>query len=326
MVRSSNWPPLVSACFLRRRRDSKHVSWWSVPGTKFGYTGQTVAISFGNLTSNGVLVGYRIDGLDWIFTNITAGATHLLVSPDTPGSSETRPINLWTSEMRVSNWAYGIQIEAVHVAKGEKLIKIPDFGRRIEVIGDTLGCATRNTQITAYPGIYATDQECWGNPHGQVYQWFYTSDTSYRASVIHGDGPEPWDFSKQSPADIVVIDIDTNDNSQANNVSTEAYFNAVTKIIQGVHGKWPKAQVIVMSHWRGFYEFGNTYSAQRALGFNTDAYLRNPIAFNTAGILQHNDIAPQWHRTEVGAIKVARHLQQFIRMKFGWDFYTTRPE
>jgi hypothetical protein len=112
-----------------------------------------VAISFGNLTSNGVLVGYRIGGLDWMFTNITAGATHLLVSPETPGSSQTGPINPWTFEMRVTNWAYGVQIDAVHVAKGEKLVKIPDFGRRIEVIGDSLAS-----------GMYATYEglSSWG--------------------------------------------------------------------------------------------------------------------------------------------------------------------
>jgi hypothetical protein len=121
----------------------------SAPGVKFGYTGKTVAISFGNLTSDGVLVAYRIAGLDWIFTNITAGATHLLVSPDTPGCDKTGPISPWTFEMRVTNWACGVQIDAVHVAKGEKLIKLPDFARRIEVIGDSLASG----MYTSYEGL-----------------------------------------------------------------------------------------------------------------------------------------------------------------------------
>jgi hypothetical protein len=60
------------------------------------------------------------------------------------------------------------------------------------------------------------------------------------------DKPEPWDFSKRPAADIVVINIGTNDNNEANNVTTEAYIDGLTKIIQGVHGKWPKAQVVVM--------------------------------------------------------------------------------
>lgn len=47
--------------------------------------------------------------------------------------------------MRVTNWAYGVQIAAVHVGQGEKLIKIPDFPRTLEVIGDSLSA-----------GMYAT--------------------------------------------------------------------------------------------------------------------------------------------------------------------------
>jgi len=51
-------------------------------------------ITFGNLTSDGVLVGYRIGGLDWAFTIITCGEAHLFVSPDKPGSDLTGPISL----------------------------------------------------------------------------------------------------------------------------------------------------------------------------------------------------------------------------------------
>lgn len=64
------------------------------------------------------------------------------------------------------------------------------------------------------------------------------------------DKPEPWDFSKRPAADIVVINIGTNDNNEANNVTAEAYIDALAKIIQGVHGKWPKAQVVVMVSFR----------------------------------------------------------------------------
>ncbi len=108
-----------------------------------------MAVSFGNLTTDGVLVGYRIAGLDWAFTNITAGATHLFVSPNTPGVDLTGPVSPFTFEMRVTNWAYGVQIDAVHVAKGERLIKLPDYGRRIEVIGDSLASG----MYTSYEGL-----------------------------------------------------------------------------------------------------------------------------------------------------------------------------
>ncbi|KAJ4298694.1 hypothetical protein N0V88_003726 [Collariella sp. IMI 366227] len=273
----------------------------NAPGIKFGYTGKTVAISFGNLTSSDVLVGYRIGGM---FTNITAGATHLLVNSDTPGSGETGPISPWTFELRVTNWGYGVQIDAVHVAKGERLVKLPDYRRRIEVIGDSLasgmyatglcaGLGDTEYSITAVPGICAADQDCWGNPRGQVHQWFYTSDTTWRARVAYGgqlrffflwnpastrrsdadtDKPEPWDFSKRPAADLVVINIGTNDNNPAINVSAEAYIDALTKIIQGVHGKWPTAQVIVMSLWLGFYQSGNTYLPSAPGGYVKEIY------------------------------------------------------
>jgi hypothetical protein len=39
---------------------------------------------------------------------------------------------------KVTNWAYGVQIAGVHVAKDSKLSKLKDFDKRIEFIGDSL--------------------------------------------------------------------------------------------------------------------------------------------------------------------------------------------
>lgn len=69
-----------------------------------------------------------------MFTNVTAGGTHLLVSPTTPGSAGYPR----TFELRVTNWAYGVQINAVHVARGEKLVQLAQNSRHIEFIGDSL--------------------------------------------------------------------------------------------------------------------------------------------------------------------------------------------
>lgn len=173
----------------------------SAPGIKFGFTGSTVAVSFGTQTSDGVLVGYRVGGLAWQFTNITAGATHLLVSP---AANLTSPST--TLELRVTNWAYGVQIAAVHVAAGESLVAAPEYGRRVEFIGDSLtsgmyttyeglssfgygigaGLGETEYSVTAFPGICVTDLDCFYNPRGQVHQWFYTSDTSGRAQATYG--------------------------------------------------------------------------------------------------------------------------------------------
>lgn len=43
-----------------------------------------------------------------------------------------------------------------------------------------------------------------------------------------------------------MINIGTNDESIANNVDPQAYQNALIKLIEGVHGVWPNAQVMIM--------------------------------------------------------------------------------
>jgi hypothetical protein len=109
------------------------------PGLKFAFTGQNIAITFGPQTTNRVLIAYRVAGLDWQLSNITTNATHHLVSSSTPGLNATQPSQLpLVFELRVTNWGYGVQIGAVHLGKGAKLIKVPDFDRRIEFIGDSL--------------------------------------------------------------------------------------------------------------------------------------------------------------------------------------------
>ncbi|KAH8662073.1 acetylxylan esterase [Xylariales sp. PMI_506] len=366
----------ASEISYKGRWDSLKVSWWAAAGLVFGFTGETVAITFGNWTVNTTLIAYRVAGEDWQFTNVTAGGTHLLVTSATPGVNLTYPVNPLTFELRVTNWGYGVQIEKIHVGAGERLIQLPNYSRAIEFIGDSLSAGMYTTyetlsgfayaigaglgeteySIVAYPGICAADQNCWGNPRGQVHQWFYTSDTSWRAAEIWGENPEPWDFDKHQKPDLVVINIGTNDANTANNVTTAAYVDAYRKLIEGVHGKYPDAQIIVMQLWIGFYQNGNSYAQDHAFDdeltsmvqyFNSPAYLSSPITwdgttnttsklhgtnkpfvhlFNTTGIMQYNDIGPEYHPTDVGAVKVASHMLQYIRLVFGWDLRATGPE
>ncbi|KAF2741185.1 acetylxylan esterase [Polyplosphaeria fusca] len=344
--------PNATELAYKGRWDSKHISWWAAPGLKVGFSGQHVAITFGEHTSPGVLVAYRVAGLDWQMTNVSSG-THQLVSPETPGLNRTVPSQLpLTLEMRVTNWAYGVQIAAVHVSSTSELIKVPNHAKTIEFIGDSLtsgmyatyeafsgfgfgigaGFGNIEYSITAYPGICLHDANCWGNPRGQTYQWFQTSDTSPRAAQIYGTEPERWNFDAHPKADIVLINLGTNDNNTANNLTSEQYISSYISFIPKVHKIHPDAQIILMSLWKGFSTVGNSYKQIGAFTdgifqvyehFKDEGYVHY---FNSTGILQHNDYGPGSHPTDFGHIKIASHVMQYIRVKFGWEFGASGPE
>lgn len=317
---SSNWTsygPNATEISYKGRWDEQYISWWSAPGLQLGFTGDRLAISFGNYTSAGVLVAYRFAGQDWLFSNVTANSTHQFVSASTLGFNlTTQAQRPQTFELRVTNYAYGVQIAGIHVAKHARLIKIPNFDRKIEVIGDSLSAGQYATyegissyswglgagfgnvefDITAYPGICLVDQNCWGNAHGQAYQWLRTSDTSARAVDIYGDDPPLWDFAAHQQSDIVVINLGTNDNNTHNNVTNEKYLSTYVDFVEQVHGKYPHAQIILISLWNGFTAVGNTYQQGGAFIDEINqvyAHYKDTSFvhyFNTTGILQHNDI------------------------------------
>src|SRR5690606_7909373 len=115
--------------------------------------------------------------------------------------------------------------------------------------------------ITAYPGICVADKDCWGNPRGQVFQWKQTQDGNWRQQELYGLKPEPWNFKKQQAADVVVINIGTNDANQHNNVTRTEFVSAYTKMINDIHSVWPRAQIVVMSLYFGFGQSGEGYIA-----------------------------------------------------------------
>jgi hypothetical protein len=87
-----NWrtyPPSAQELSYKGRWDEQHISWWTAPGLKFGFQAESVALSFGAHTSEGVLLAYRLDGQDWTLTNVTANTTQLLIEPSTPGYNLT---------------------------------------------------------------------------------------------------------------------------------------------------------------------------------------------------------------------------------------------
>ncbi|KAL4798472.1 SGNH hydrolase-type esterase domain-containing protein [Aspergillus venezuelensis] len=228
----------------------------------------------------------------------------------------------------------------------------------VEIIGDSLssgdfatyeglsswaylfaaGLGNVEYSITAYPGICLHDQNCWGNPRGQSYQYYRTTDTSPRAYEIYGEDPPDWDFSSQQHADLVVINIGTNDNNPANNVSGADYYNDYVTLVEHLHAIWPNAKVVLMSLWGGFgwSETSNTYEQGPLYVEEIKAvveHFQSTVAggdsfvhyFDTAGILQTNDIAPLWHPTDVGHIKVAAHFMQWVKIKFGWEMDARGP-
>jgi hypothetical protein len=360
----TNYPPGANELSYKGRWDHQYISWWSAPGLKFGFQAHNVAISFGNYTSEGVLLAYRIDGQDWMLTNVTANSTHLFVTPETTGYNLTTPPGaIQTFEMRVTNWAYGVQIECVHVSGGQaKLVKIPNYARTMELIGDSLSAGQYGTlegissyswglmyglgqvefSITAYPGICLHDSRCYGNLHGQTFQWLKIPDTSGRALEIYGDGPDipDWNFDAHPAADITIINIGTNDNNTSNNITSTEYYTSYIQLINEIHARWPQSQIIVLSLWSGFNQVGNTW--QQGSGFlheiqDVVKYFNNGSLnerggegfvyyFNTTGILDHNDIGPLYHPTDVGHVKIASHLMQYIKLTFGWILEQTGPE
>ena len=131
----------------------------SAPGIRFGFTGDTVAVTFGDITISSTLVAYRLSGLDWAFTNVTAGATHLFISPETEGINPTGTISPHTFEMRVTNWEYGVQIDKVHIAEGHKLVKLPARRGALSLSGTASrrACVTRTKRSRASLTVLVRD-------------------------------------------------------------------------------------------------------------------------------------------------------------------------
>ncbi|KAL9065867.1 MAG: hypothetical protein Q9157_007327 [Trypethelium eluteriae] len=380
----TTYPPNSSQISYKGRWDDMYISWWSAPGLKFGFTGSEVAISFGNYTDDGNLIAYRYGGEDWMLTNVTANSTHQLVTSSTLGYNTTAANTTRTFELRVSNWALGVQIDSVHLSPGGRLVQLPSYDRTVEIIGDSLSAGQYATlegiaswawgfgeglgnvefSIEAHPGICLTDIICSGNnPHGQLYQWFKTSDTSYRATQIYGSNQPDWDFSAHPAADIVVINIGTNDAGSSANVSDAEFTANYITFINRIHCVWPDAQIVVFSLWGGWSQQGDTwvqgptyvqaienvvqafsgpstpapYGGNSSVCQTASANYSNVTSdtpqgrgfvhyFNTTGILQHNDIGPLYHPTDVGHVKLASHLMQFVKLKFGWMFGAIGPE
>lgn len=139
-----------------------------------------------------------------------------------------------------------------------------------------------------------------------------------------------------------MINLGTNDNNTANNVTNADFYTSYLRLINHIHTRWPTTQIIVMSLWIGFAQVGPTWTQQQ--GFvdeiqNAVRHFNNGTLnqrgecaacfvyyFNSTGILQHNDLGPLYHPTDVGHVKLASQLMMYIKLVFGWTLEQTGPE
>lgn len=80
----------------------------------------------------------------------------------------------------------------------------------------------------------------------QTYQWSQASDVGDRANAAFGDKPESWNFTAHRVADLVIINLGTNDGRAVNNIPSDDYYQSYVKMVENVHSVWPDAQIVLM--------------------------------------------------------------------------------
>ncbi|KAL3481045.1 SGNH hydrolase-type esterase domain-containing protein [Aspergillus californicus] len=328
------------------RWDSRHISWWSAPGLKLQFSGSKLALSFGEYTSEGTLVAYRLGTLDWLFTNVTADASYQFIGPGT--QYEEVPDGDKVFEMRVTNWGIGVQIAGASVDIDDHLTKPPQHKRKVEIIGGSLtggqyatyetlsswsfiyaqGLGSTEFGITAYPGACLADLQCYGGgTHGMIWYWHQASDPGSRARELYGHEPEEWDVTAEQHADLVIIQMGGNDHRHPNEIPGENFFQGYIDLIEDIHRHWPAAEIVLMTQWGSWTQQGSEYTQsviyeeeiQRVFEHFKDRKWRFVHLFHTDGILGHNDINPKNHPTDVGHIKIASHMLQWTNLVLGWE-------
>lgn len=80
----------------------------------------------------------------------------------------------------------------------------------------------------------------------KTYQWKQASDCGARAKKTYGANPEQWNVSDHRAADLVVINLGTNDHRKGNEVAPDDFYDSYVKLIEEVHEAWPQANIIIM--------------------------------------------------------------------------------
>ena len=112
--------------------------------------------------------------------------------------------------------------------------------------------------------------------------------------------------------------------------------------VKEIRQRWPETQIVLMNLWSltNPFPINNTYTTTSPLDEQIQAVAKHfnggslnqkggegwVYYFNTTGILQHNDIGPLGHPTDVADVKLASHLMQYIKLVFGWTLEEVGPE
>lgn len=340
-----NYGPDVPEIAYKGRWDSQHISWWSAPGIKLQFSGKKLAVSFGPQTNEGTLVAYRLGNLDWQYSNVTADATYQFIGDWT--ELDEGLVNVQkTFEMRVTNWGIGVQIAGVSTGSNSELTVPPKFKRKVEVIGGSIasgqygsyetlsswaylfvaGLGNVEHTLTSYAGACLVDKQCYdGHAHGMTWYWHRASDPGSRSRQIYPEEPEIFDNSAEQPADLVLIQMGGNDFRHPNEIPGRNFYHAYVELIEDIHKTWPNAIVLIVSQWWVWRKEGLNYNPSMAYeqeGRDVHEHFKDRgfvYYFDTTGILQHNDINPKNHPTDVGHIKLASHLLQWTKLVLRWD-------
>ncbi|KAJ5234650.1 uncharacterized protein N7469_003818 [Penicillium citrinum] len=308
------------------------------PGIKTEFTGNKLAVSFGPKTSDGALVAYRVGNLDWQYSNVTADSTYQFIGEE----SNLGDIPLETGkvfEMRV-------QVASVSSGSDAQLNVPPKFDKKVEVIGGSVAAGQYGTYetlsswswlfvaglgnvehtLTAYPGVCLVDKQCYGGQsHGMNWYWHKASDPGSRAREFFGDEPEDFDVKGDQPTDLFLIQMGGNDHRHPNEIPGRNYYHTYVELIDDIHRNHPHATVLLVSQWGLWRQEGLDFVQDEVYEeehrqvhehFKDQGFV---YYFNTKGILQHNDINPKNHPTDVGHIKLASHLLQWVRVVLRWE-------
>lgn len=80
----------------------------------------------------------------------------------------------------------------------------------------------------------------------QPWWWHRASDPGTRAREMYDHDPEEFDVRRDQDADLVVIQMGGNDHRSPNEISGPDFYHDYIRLIDDIHGIWPKAIVVVM--------------------------------------------------------------------------------